>query len=183
MADALTVPNLISVARIAAVPVFLWLLLGRDDPVAAAWVLAAIGASDWLDGFLARKLDQMSRLGAILDPVADRIAVTAAVLAGWAAGVVPPLLAAPLALRESLVAGVSVWLAARRLPRIEVRPLGKAATFLLYVAVPAFYLSAAGLDLRVLGWVVGGAGTILYYLVLIPYGGDVVGNLRRTEGG
>lgn len=175
-----TVPNLISFARLAAIPVFLWLLLGREDVVGAAWLLAAIGASDWLDGYLARVLDQRSELGEVLDPTADRLAVAAALIGGWAAGVVPGWLAAALLARELIVLAGVGWMALRRLPRLPVRLLGKAGTLLLYVAIPAFYLAAAtGIEaLDVLAWVTGLAGAVLYYAALVRYATDVRGLLR-----
>ncbi|MGH9168210.1 MAG: CDP-alcohol phosphatidyltransferase family protein [Acidimicrobiia bacterium] len=172
----LTVPNLISVARLAAVPIFIWLLVVRRDALGAALLLAALGASDWLDGVLARRLGQVTELGKFLDPLADRAAIAAALLGGWAAGVVPPALAAALGLREGLVALATVWLAIRRLPKLEVRYLGKVATTFLYVAFPAFYLAAAGVSppaFEAIGWAAGVAGGVLYYLVLVQYAGDL----------
>jgi cardiolipin synthase len=172
----LTVPNLISVARLAALPIFIWLLVFRGDTLGAALLLAAIGASDWLDGVLARRLGQVTELGKFLDPLADRAAIAAALFGGWVAGVVPPWLAASLAVREGLVALASLWLAIRRIPQLEVRYLGKLATAFLYVAFPVFYLAAAGLApsaLRAIGWASGLAGAVLYYLVLVQYTGDV----------
>ncbi|MBP1632754.1 MAG: phosphatidylglycerophosphate synthase, partial [Acidobacteria bacterium] len=64
----LTIPNVISLARLAMVPLFLWLLFGADSPLAAGLLLGAIGATDWVDGFLARRLNQVSELGKLLDP-------------------------------------------------------------------------------------------------------------------
>ena len=75
--------------RLAAVPVFLWLLLGRDEVVGSAWLLVVIGATDWLDGSLARAFNQVSEIGKFLDPLADRVAIVAAVIGGLVAGVVP----------------------------------------------------------------------------------------------
>jgi cardiolipin synthase len=176
MSAFLTVPNLISLARLAALPIFIWLLVFRGDALGAALMLAAIGASDWLDGVLARRLGQVTELGKFLDPMADRAAIAAALLGGWVAGVVPPALAAALVLREGLVAAASLWLAIRRLTQLEVRYLGKLATTLLYVAFPAFYLAAAGLwppAFRAIGWATGVAGAVLYYLVLVQYAGDL----------
>lgn len=172
----LTVPNLISIIRLLAIPVFLWLLLGRNDTAAAAWVLAAIGATDWVDGVLARRLRQVSELGKFLDPLADRAAIAAALIGGWWAGVVPSVLALPLLIREGIVAMMTAWLGWRKLPKLEVRYMGKAATLLLYVAIPAFYLAGAGVASTVMvrvGWVVGTAGLALYYLVLGQYWRDV----------
>ena len=84
-----TVPNLVSLVRILMIPAFLWLLFGRDDPAAAGWLLGGIGATDWVDGYLARRLDQVSEIGKVLDPLADRGAVAAAVIGGWIAGALP----------------------------------------------------------------------------------------------
>ena len=71
----LTVPNLVTVIRLACVPLFCWLLFERNDRTAAAWLLAVLGATDWVDGYLARRLHQVSELGKVLDPTADRIVV------------------------------------------------------------------------------------------------------------
>ena len=76
-----TIPNLISVVRLACVPVFLWLLWGEDEPIAAAVLLAVLGATDWVDGYIARHFDQGSELGKILDPIADRVLLVAAAVA------------------------------------------------------------------------------------------------------
>src|SRR4029450_629077 len=90
----LTLPNLVTVVRLSCLPVFLWLLFGLEDRAAAAWLLAALGATDWVDGYLARHLHQESELGKVLDPVADRLLFLAGaggILAGgsvawWVAG-------------------------------------------------------------------------------------------------
>ena len=85
----LTIPNLISVIRLGLIPVFLWLLLARDNPFAAGWLLGGIAATDWVDGYLARRLDQVSEVGKFLDPLADRIAIIAAVIGGLISGYLP----------------------------------------------------------------------------------------------
>ncbi|MDP8958322.1 MAG: CDP-alcohol phosphatidyltransferase family protein [Actinomycetota bacterium] len=179
----LTLPNLVSLARLVAIPWFLWLLLAEGDALRAALVLAVIGATDWVDGWLARGLRQVSELGKLLDPLADRAAIAAAVLGGWAAGVVPEILAIVLVIREGAVALVSLWLALRRLPKLPVRYLGKAATMLLYVSIPAFYLAAAGIAAALLtgiAWVSGAIGALLYYLVLEQYRRDIRSRLAGT---
>jgi cardiolipin synthase len=96
----LTIPNLISAVRVGLVPLFLWLLFGADAPTAAGLMLGVIGGTDWIDGYLARRLQQVSELGKILDPIADRLAITAAVIGGWVAGVLPWPVALALVLRE-----------------------------------------------------------------------------------
>lgn len=177
-----TVPNLVSLVRVAIVPLFLWLLFGADAPLPAGLLLGFIGATDWVDGFLARRLGQVSELGKILDPVADRLAITAAVVGGWVAGVLPWPLALALVVRETVVALGAIFAAWRWGIRVEVRFLGKAATFGLYSAIGSFYVYA-GFDHPFFfwwGWVVGVAGLILYYLVAGQYFADVVRLRRET---
>ncbi|HSQ37256.1 MAG TPA: CDP-alcohol phosphatidyltransferase family protein [Acidimicrobiia bacterium] len=171
----LTIPNVISLARVAMVPLFLWLLFGADSPLAAGLLVGAIGATDWVDGFLARRLDQVSELGKLLDPVADRLAITAAVIGGWVAGVLPWPVALALVVREVLI-GVGAAIAWRWGLRVEVRFLGKVATFALYSAVGSFFVYA-GFDHPLFlwwGWGVAVAGLILYYLVGVQYFFDIL---------
>ena len=173
--QVLTIPNVISVIRIAGIPLFLWLLLARDDATAAAWALGAIGTTDWVDGYLARRLDQVSELGKLLDPIADRLAIGSAVVGGWIAGVVPWPVAMLLIVREGVVALGAGVVAMRRIPAVSVRKIGKAATLAVYTAVGAFYMYA-GTDLAVfdwLSWIFVVPGLALYYLVTAQYAVDV----------
>lgn len=179
----LTVPNVISMARLALVPFFLWLLVGRDDPAAAGWVLFVIGSTDWVDGFLARKLNQVSELGKLLDPLADRIAVAAAVIAGFATDVLPAWLAVPLIVREVAVAIAALLLWRRGIGRIDVRYLGKWATALVYGAVTWMFWGV-GYDIdwiKVFAGTMGVAGLVLYYYVLVPYARDVRAKLAAQQ--
>lgn len=178
-----TIPNLVSLTRILAIPVFLWLLLGRDDPAAAGWLLGAIGATDWVDGYLARRLDQVSEVGKVLDPVADRGAVAAAVIGGWVSGALPWPIALAIVAREAVVSAGALLLAARTRDKIAVRPLGKAATLALYVAIPSF-LIFEGTGQAIFGWVAWVfvvPGLLLYYAVAAQYAGDVRGLLARDR--
>jgi len=177
----LTVPNVVSAIRIALVPVFLWLMFGPNHYAAAGWLLGAIAATDWVDGFLARRLDQVSELGKLLDPIADRFAVASGVLAGWITGTIPWWFALALIVRESTVSLAAMILAARTGEKIAVRRLGKAATFGVYVAVPNFIIEAGtGYVFHYwVSWVFGVPGLILYYAVLFQYFGDV----RRAMSG
>ena len=139
----LTVPNALSVIRLAGVPLFLWLLLGPKADGWALVVLVASGVTDWLDGKLARWLNQMSRFGALLDPAADRLYTLATIVAFVIRGIVPWWVAAILVGRDLLVT-LSLW----RLRRAgfgppEVTYMGKAATFALMYAFP-FLLLAQG---------------------------------------
>lgn len=171
----LTIPNLISAIRISLVPVFLWLLLGREDYVAAGLLIGGVGATDWVDGYLARRLGQVSELGKMLDPVADRLAVAAAVIGGWISGTVPAWFAAALLVREVLVGTGTLLLAVRTGKKIAVRTLGKRATFAIYFAIPSFIVYAGGASefFHWFAYVVGIPGLILYWVVAFYYLADI----------
>jgi cardiolipin synthase len=178
----LTVPNLVSALRLALVPLFLWLLFGDDNPLAAGLLLGGIGATDWVDGYLARRLNQVSELGKLLDPIADRLAITAAVIGGWVAAVLPWPVALALVVRESIIAVGAVVAAWKWKARVEVRYLGKLATFALYSAIGSFYVYA-GFDHPFFlwwAWCVVIPGLILYYAVGAQYFVDVVQARRRS---
>ncbi len=182
--DVLTVPNLVSFIRLLMIPLFLWLLIGKDNPAAAGWLLLTIGGTDWVDGYLARRLNQVSEIGKFLDPLADRIAVATAVIAGWATGVLPSWFAAALIVREGLIGFGALVLALRLRAKLEVRYLGKLATFLLYGAIPAFYVSAGDFLPEVfepVAWVTGVVGLALYYWVGGMYALDIKQALARSE--
>ena len=139
--QAWTVPNLLSLLRLAGVPVFLWLLLG---PKADGWALALLvfsGLSDWLDGKLARWLDQTSRLGQLLDPAADRLYIVATLIAFLVRGIVPWWLVAVLVGRELLVGVALLVLRRHGFAPPEVTYTGKAATFVLMYAFPFLLLT------------------------------------------
>jgi len=182
----LTIPNLVSLIRLLMIPVFLWLLIGRDNAAGAGWLLLAIGGTDWVDGYLARRLDQVSEFGKLLDPVADRLAVATAVIAGWATGVLPEWFAALLVIREALIGLGALALAIKAKTKLDVRKLGKLATFLLYGAIPAFYVSAGGFLPSLFepaAWIAGVVGLILYYWVGGQYVLDVKHTLTTPEAG
>jgi cardiolipin synthase len=154
-ADAriVTVPNVISLARLLCVPVFLWLLWGPQETVAAALLLAVLGVTDWVDGWIARHFDQGSELGKILDPVADRVLLVAAAIALLVEdlpGAVDVMLWIVLA-REVVIAVATIWLAVAGARRIDVVWAGKAGTLAIMFALP-LYLLAGELD---------GAGEVL----------------------
>jgi len=179
-----TIPNLISAIRISLVPVFLWLLLGREDYIAAGLLIGGIGATDWVDGFLARRLGQVSELGKMLDPIADRLAVAAAVIGGWISGTVPAWFAAALLVREIIVGGATMYLAVRTGKKIAVRTLGKRATFAIYFAIPSFIVHAGGAHefFRGFAYAVGIPGLILYWVVAFQYLADIRRALTGTGG-
>jgi cardiolipin synthase len=180
----LTVPNLVSFLRLLAIPYFWWVLLGEGRVALAAGLIFLIGGTDWVDGYLARRLDQVSELGKVLDPLADRLMIASALIAGLVAGVVPEIIAWPLLVREALVGGSVLLLMGRGLGALPVRPLGKVSTFLLYGAVASFYFVAADVLVWFFGppaWIGGVVGLILYWWVAGEYLGDVRRRLASLE--
>ncbi|MGH9180041.1 MAG: CDP-alcohol phosphatidyltransferase family protein [Acidimicrobiales bacterium] len=138
----LTVPNLLSIGRLLCVPVFLWLLFGENDRYAAGLLLAALGITDFADGYIARHLHQESRLGKVLDPTADRILLGVGVVALLIDGSMPRWVGALAVLRETVVGGTVLYLAARGARDIiDVKLAGKAGTLLLMMAFPFFLAS------------------------------------------
>ncbi|HSH60639.1 MAG TPA: CDP-alcohol phosphatidyltransferase family protein [Acidimicrobiales bacterium] len=137
----LTVPNALSVIRLLFIPLFLWLLFGRENRHAAAWLLAALCTSDWVDGYIARHFNQVSNLGKILDPTADRILLGVGGVAIIVDGSIPAWVGI-LALARELVVGVAgIVLGLMGARRIDVLLVGKAGNFLLMLAFPLFLAS------------------------------------------
>jgi len=179
MADAasesriVTLPNLITLVRLSCLPVFLWLLFAEDNRAAAAWLLAALGATDWVDGYIARHWHQVSDVGKVFDPVADRLLFFVAGVGILIDGSVPVWFAVVVLVRETLVGGTTLVLAALGARRIDVTWFGKAGTFLLMVAFPLFLASHSTLgwaDLAgVLAWVAGIPGLALSLYAAVLY--------------
>lgn len=157
----LTVPNAISAARLACVPLFLWLLFGRDNRHAAAWLLAVLGCTDWVDGWIARRYDQGSTLGKIMDPVADRIMLGVSVGALLIDRSVPMWIGVAVVAREIVISVATLALAAAGARRIDVQWVGKAGTFGCMVAFPLFLVSHS-----TAGW--RDTGGFFAWLVVIP---------------
>ena len=156
-----TVPNLITLLRLSCLPLFLYLLFGRENRAAAAWLLAALGATDWVDGYLARHMHQVSTLGKVLDPVADRLLFFVGAGGILIDGSVPAWFAIVVLVRETLVGVTTVVLAAMGARRIDVTWFGKAGTFGLMMAFPLFLASHS-----TLGW--ADAAGVLAWMVGIP---------------
>jgi cardiolipin synthase (CMP-forming) len=143
-ARVLTIPNVISVARLLCVPVFLWLLFVADDQVAAAVLLGVLGVTDFVDGWIARRFNQVSALGQVLDPVADRTVLIVGVGGIIVAGGAPWGVSLLVVLREVLVAAMMVVGTAFGMKRFAVTWWGKAGTFCLFCAFPLFLGGSAG---------------------------------------
>ena len=177
MDRVLTVPNGISAARLAGVPVFLWLVLGPRTATADYWavgLLIAAGLSDWLDGKIARAFNQASRLGQLLDPAADRLYIVSTIVALAVRQIIPWWLVAVLAVRE-LTVGVALALLKRRAGygTLQVSLVGKAATLCLLYAFPLLFLGDhpgwGGTLARVIGWAFATWGTVLYWWAAMLY--------------
>jgi cardiolipin synthase len=170
-----TVPNLISVGRLVCVPVFLWLIFAEDRLVAAAVLLAVLGATDWVDGWIARHFDQASELGKVLDPTADRVLLVAAVVALLAEGSVPIVIGWIVLAREVGISIAVLALAAAGARRIDVQWAGKAGTLALMFALPGFLLAdavggGAGRDLLLAAtWIFTVGGLALSYWAAAAY--------------
>ena len=172
-----TWPNALSAARLAGVPVFLWLILGPRTATAdliAAGILGLAGITDWLDGKLARMLNQTSRLGQLLDPAADRLYIAAMIIGLAVRGIIPWWLFGALVGRE-LCVGVALLVLQRRTAyeALQVSFVGKAATLCLMYAFPLVLLGAHGgvaaEVVRVIGWAFAVWGTALYWWAAMLY--------------
>ena len=171
----LTIPNLLSLGRLACMPLFLWLLFHEPSHrVAAAWLMAGLGCTDWVDGFVARRYGQVSTLGKVLDPTADRILLGVGVAAIMIDGAVPVWLGVAALARELAVSLAVLVLAAMGARRIDVQWVGKAGTFALMMAFP-FFLASHAPDLwwhdqaRVLAWLCAVPGLALSWYAAANY--------------
>ncbi len=168
----LTAPNAITAVRLAGLPVFVWLVLGPQALVAAFWVLGAIAATDWVDGYVARRFDQVSRLGQVVDPLVDRLLLIATALTLLVAGLLPWPVVALVVGRDVVLLAVSFALFGA-VPPIPVNRAGKVATAALLTGLPALLLAAAdwaGAPLaRGLAWTLIPLGTLSYYVAGVQY--------------
>jgi cardiolipin synthase len=176
----LTAPNVITLARLVCIPLFVWLLFGLHRQTAAAVLLAVLGATDWVDGYVARRYGQVSTFGKVLDPTADRLLVGTAVISIMVYGAVPLWFGIATIAREVLVSGMVVLLAALGAARIDVLWVGKAGTFGLMFAYPTFLLGDGTASwqepIRVIAWVTGLIGLALAWWAA----GSYVGPARRA---
>jgi cardiolipin synthase len=181
----LTVPNLLSILRLCLLPVFLWLLLGPEKDGLAAAVLMFMGVSDFLDGYLARKLDQTSKLGTVLDPVADRLYILATVIGLGLREIIPLWLVVLLPARDLFLWVLVPFLRTRGYTALPVHFLGKAATAALLYAFPLLLLgdgeSGFALVCRVFGWAFAIWGTGMYWWAGLLYAYQVQRLLATTE--
>lgn len=179
-----TVPNLITLVRLLFLPVFLYLLFGAENRAAAAWTLGALGATDWVDGYVARRFGQVSEFGKVFDPTVDRLLFFVGVTAILVDGSMPVWFGIAVLARELLVgAMMAVATVVYKMPRIDVTYLGKLATFLLMFAVPGFLMGHSDMPgatgFEVAAWILGIPGLALSIWTGVAY----VPQVRRAVAG
>lgn len=128
----LTIPNVITIVRLILIPIFGWAFLTGDKDTLALILLMIIGSTDWVDGFVARAIGQVSKLGKALDPVVDRVAIVVILVALTFRGVVPFAIAGVLLLRDAIASIVFPILEAKGYPRLAVNRTGKLATAFIF---------------------------------------------------
>jgi cardiolipin synthase (CMP-forming) len=173
----LTIPNVISIIRLAGVPLFLWLILVPEADGWALLVLFVSGVSDYADGYLARRLNQTSKVGEILDPVADRLYILSTVVGLAVRGIVPWWVAVILPARDAFLWCLVPFLRTRGYSSLPVHFLGKAATANLLYAFPLLLLGdgegALPTLARVFGWAFAIWGVALYWWAGLLYAWQV----------
>lgn len=179
----LTVPNAITALRLLGLPLFAWLVLAADRPVAAFWTLVVVGSTDWVDGYVARRFDQVSRIGKLMDPLVDRAVIVVVAVTLGVAGILPWGVLVAVVVRDvALVGGALVLFG--RIPPIPVTRIGKTATASLLAGLPSFLLASiawAGAEaFAVLAFGLTAAGLVGYYVAAAQYARRAAA-LKRSE--
>lgn len=184
----LTAPNLFTLVRLCCIPLFLYLLFGRDNQAGAAWLLGGLGATDWVDGWMARRFNQVSEFGKVFDPTADRllfiVTITAIIIHGSA-----PLWFAWLIVVREVVVGATMAVATLvfKMQRFDVAFLGKLATFLLMFAIPGFMLGSSDFPgntgFQIASWILGIPGLVLSYYTAVTYIPAIGSNIAAGRAG
>ena len=179
----LTVPNAITTLRLLGLPLFAWFLLGADRPAAAFWTLAAIASTDWVDGYVARRFDQVSRLGQLFDPLVDRALIATAGIVLVLAEIVPLWLILAILVRDAAVLGGALVLFGG-IPPIPVTRTGKFATACLLAGLPSFLIASIDwVGATVFAWfavLVTAVGVVTYYVAGVQYAIAAVRHRRST---
>jgi cardiolipin synthase (CMP-forming) len=172
----LTVPNLITLVRLLCIPLFLWLLFAQEERALAAVLLAVLGATDWVDGYVARHFHQVSNLGKMFDPVVDRLLLIVGVGAIIIDGAVPLWFGLVVVIREFIISAFVVVITALGARRMDVTWFGKAQTFMMFFAFPLFLaaddarLSDGAADaLRLAAWAFAIPGLVLSAIAFVGY--------------
>lgn len=180
----LTVPNMVTALRLCCLPVFVWLLFGPQNRQAAAWLLGILGATDWVDGYLARRLDQTSEFGKVFDPTVDRLLFVVGIVSLIIDGSVPVWFAIAVLARE-VVVGITMVVATAvfNMERFDVTWWGKTATFLLMFAFPGFLMAESNIAIAdafgVAAWIMGPPGLVLSWYTAVAYIPLVRDGIRR----
>lgn len=169
----LTIPNIISVFRLLCIPVFLWLLFGVDDEVTAAILLAVLGTTDWIDGYLARRLNQVTTFGTVFDPTVDRTLLVVAGVSLVVDGSMPLWFGIAALGRELLIVIGGIYLAMHGHQRLDVRYVGKVGAFGLMMSFPLFLVASGDISwdrvALVFAWICGAVGVVFSWYSLIGY--------------
>lgn len=183
MAAVLTIPNVITLIRLVCIPVFVWLIFSQRNYQAAAYLLAVLGATDWVDGYIARHFNQVTTVGKVFDPTVDRLMLVVAAVSLLIVDAVPLWFALVALGRELFVVLAGALVYAMGAERIDVRFVGKAGALLLMVSMPLFLISIAEIDwantARLLAYVFGVAGLILSWYSVIEYRSAALEALQR----
>lgn len=169
-----TWPNLITFLRLCFLPVFLWLLLVREERGYAALILGGLGATDWVDGWVARRFNQISEFGKKFDPTADRIMFVVTLVAIMIDGSAPLWFCYAVLFREAVFGAiVAVLTLFFSMERFDVSYLGKWATFILMFVFPGFVMGESGIPgaefFTVFAWIAGPIGLALSYYTAFTY--------------
>ena len=180
-----SIPNLVTFIRLLCIPVFVWLLFGAERRYAAAWLLAFLGMTDWVDGYLARRLDQASELGRLLDPTVDRLMFIVGIFAMIIDQSVALWFAFLVLVREVLVAGTGLFMMSKGIRTLDVTWWGKTATFGLMVAFPLFlgsYADVPGARIYgLIGWIVGLPSLVASWMSAASYVGPALAVIREDD--
>lgn len=177
-----TIPNIITVTRFLGTPLFVWLVLAREEYGWGVFILALMGCTDWIDGFVARKLNQTSRLGRIIDPLADRVALVTVILTLAIAGILPFWLLLIILIPDLILLSVTLYYFHGD-ANMNVTMVGKCRTAALMVGTPILLLAAA-LDssgVAIAAWSFLILGMVLHVIAFVQYLGTVVAKHRELD--
>jgi cardiolipin synthase len=173
----LTIPNLLSFLRIVLIPVFVSLIVHHPTTTAGLIMFSVVVATDWVDGWVARRTGKVSQLGKVLDPTADRLAIAAGLIALVVRGAFPLWAALLILVRDAAILIVGAFFLIGKGVKLEVRFIGKVATFMLMMAIPWVSWGNLGLPLSdaaiVAGWASFAVGIVEYYVAAGAYIGDI----------
>ncbi len=182
-----TWPNVVTLARLGCLPLFLWLLFGRNNREWAAYLLGVLGTTDWIDGWLARRLHQRSEFGAVFDPAVDRLLFIVGVGSIVIDGAVPAWFGLAVVVREVFIAVLMLGGTALGMARFPVNQWGKNYTFALMIAFPLLLVGSSdagwALGARNAGWAIGVPGLVICYATAVAYVPQVIRGVRTARNG